>query len=144
MKLPNFKSKTKKSIFPYAQKTFNDQLLYDPTINLSVQTANYSYLNIRFLVDTGADITLLPINPYAALFDAHLDPEKTIKIKGIARTINAYPHTLQLKIDKQIYPIRCYLAPIKTIPLLGRLDLWDQFTFTFNNQKHCTELITLS
>lgn len=128
---------------PYSQKTIAEGKICDPLITMSVQTAKYGFLDIKFLFDSGADVTLFPLKPYAQLFGIKTESLPQLDVYGIGKKVTAYRVTLNFKINNQTYPIRCYFAEAQTIPLLGRLDWWDKFSFELNNQRQTITLTEL-
>jgi len=52
--------------FPYEKKYIEEGFLIDPRVNVEIKT-NRGFLVVKFLLDSGADVTTLPINPYLEL-----------------------------------------------------------------------------
>lgn len=137
-----FGSNPKKKIYTgYHKKSINEGTIPDPLLSLAVETPQYGFLNIKFLFDSGADVTILPLNPYGPLFNFDKKAVQPIEVHGISRMIHAYPTRLNFKIDGKIYPMRCYFAETKTIPILGRLDWWYYFSFTLDNKQGVITMI---
>lgn len=121
--------------FPYETKQIDEDTLVDPRVTLDVKTTR-GFLSIKFLVDSGADVTTLPIDPYRELFDFQRDSSKRITIGGIeGRGVAAYPHLLTVRFRQDEFPLRSYFIMSSTIPLLGRLDVWRMFSITFDNKR---------
>ena len=130
--------------FPYLTKKLDQNLqIFDPKITVPVLTPQFGFLDIVFLVDSGADMTLLPLNPYGKLFQFDHTQETPIQVTGIGRSIKAYHSTIKIKIGRQTHSIRMIFAETTTIPLLGRLDFWDKFSIEFNNHHQHTRLTKL-
>lgn len=122
--------------FPYEKKRIEEGDLLDPRVILEVMT-KMGFLKIKFLVDSGADVTTLPIEPYAELFDF----KKTAKVKigGIEGSgVTAYPHSLTVGLDIKKFRMRCYLIESRVDPLLGRLDFWNIYSINFDNKARET------
>lgn len=131
-------------IFPYQTKIIDEGELIDPRVNLEIMTAAGS-LTIKFLVDSGADVTTLPYFPYAPLFNFKKSQKDRITIGGIeGRGVAGYPYTLRTKLKQNQFRLRCYLIDSSTEPLLGRLDFWQLFSIHFNNLRKRTEFIPIT
>lgn len=124
-----------KFFFPYQYKIIDNEKLADPFINLSV-IAQFGIRKIGFLVDSGSDTVVLPLSPYQFLFNfTPNEKDKTI-LGGIeGRGVTAYPSRITLQFGKENIPTRCYFILSNTMPLLGRLDLWDKFNWFFDNKR---------
>lgn len=121
--------------FPYEKKVIDEGHIFDPRINLQVQTKR-GFLTIKFLVDSGADVTTLPFNPYAELFNFKINPNKRVIIGRVeGRRIDGYPFTLKIRIQKFEFKLRSYFLKSKIDPLLGRLDFWNLFSINFDNKS---------
>lgn len=124
-----------KIIFPYQYKTTENGQIADPVIYLDVITP-IGIRKIGFLVDSGSDATILPLAPYHFWFTFKPNPKTAITLGGVeGKGVTAYPSKITLRIGKEIFNIRCYFVKSNTMPLLGRLDLWDKFNWIFNNKK---------
>lgn len=119
--------------FPYERKQIEEGGLVDPRITLEIKTTS-GFLAMKFLVDSGADVTTLPLTPYAELFNFRQDPKSEIKISGIeGKGVTGYPFSLHLRLRKHEFKIRCYFIKSQIDPLLGRLDFWRFYSITFDN-----------
>lgn len=124
--------------FPYERRRIAEGDLIDPRVTLQIKT-KMGYLSIKFLVDSGADVTTLPIDPYAELFNFKKNPTEKVTIGGIeGKGVDAYPFLLNVRIEETKFRLRCYFLESKIDPLLGRLDFWDLYSITFDNQKDLT------
>ncbi len=129
--------------FPYEVKKIAEGELVDPRITLELFTVR-GFLTIKFLIDSGADVTTLPIVPYAELFDFQKDLKKCVRIGGIeGKGVSAYPFTLTMKLGSQRFRVRSYFIESQVDPLLGRLDVWKLFSIHFDNRRGQTELNTI-
>src|SRR3989344_5531752 len=129
--------------FPYEKKRIEEGELVDPRVILEIKT-RIGFLKVKFLLDSGADVTTLPINPYLELFDFRINKKDKVKIGGVeGRGVNAYPLGLECKINQINFKLRCYLIQSNIDPLLGRLDFWSIFSINFDNLKLKTSLHSL-
>lgn len=121
--------------FPYATKQIEEGKLIEPLVTLELQTRN-GFLSIKFLVDSGADVTTLPYAPYASLFAYRKNPREKITVGGVeGRGVAAYPFLLTARIGRETISIRAFFIESNTEPLLGRLDVWARFSISFDNKK---------
>ena len=121
--------------FPYRYKRVDEGVIPDPTIRLEILTRD-GWHKTRFLVDSGADTTCLPLEPYAALLGFRPDPEKKIKIGGVeGKGVTAYPGNIKIRIGGKESSLRCYFLRSRIMPLLGRLDFWNEYSILFDNKK---------
>ena len=127
-------------IFPYEQKSIKEGLLVDPRITLEIETKR-GFLAVKFLIDSGADVTTLPIIPYAELFYFRKDPKTRVTIGGVeGKGVGAYPFKLQMKLKSNVFTLRSYFIESFIDPLLGRLDFWNLYSIHFDNQKGVTNI----
>lgn len=124
-----------KIIFPYQFKFTEGVRIADPVIYLDVATPS-GMRKIGFLVDSGSDTIVLPLAPYHFWFNFKPDTTKTTTLGGVeGKGVTAYPSKITLQIDKEEFTVHCYFVKSNTMPLLGRLDIWDKFNWIFNNKK---------
>lgn len=63
-----------------------------------------------------------------------LDQQTTLGgVEG--KGVIAYPGKITLQIGRERIEVRCYFVRSNTMPLLGRLDLWDKFNWFFDNRE---------
>lgn len=121
--------------FPYRHKRIDEGVIPDPTVKIDILTKD-GWRTTRFLIDSGADTTCLPLTTYAELLGFKPDSKKKIKVGGVeGRGVTAYPGEIKIKIGEKEISLRCYFLRSRTMPLLGRLDFWDKFNILFNNKK---------
>jgi len=120
--------------FPYEKKRIEEGELVDPRVVLEIKT-KIGFLKVKFLVDSGADVSTLPINPYSELFDFKKAFRDKVKIGGVeGNGVAAYPCDLTIGLGEKKFRMRCYLIESKVDPLLGRLDFWNLFSINFDNK----------
>ena len=125
-----------KLIFPYQFKLLTFGRLPDPVIYLDVVT-QFGIRKLGFLVDSGSDTTVLPLKPFQFWFNFNPKSNTKTILGGVeGKGVGAYPGMIKLKLKNTYYELRCYFIESKTIPLLGRLDLWDKFSWLFDNTNH--------
>ncbi|MBI5400080.1 aspartyl protease family protein [Candidatus Saganbacteria bacterium] len=106
-----------------------------PTANVRLISNNARYL-CEMLVDTGADISLVP-RSLGEFLRLNLDKEKIREIRGIGETAIPYVvKTIEFQIAKTIFSARIGIALIEEIPfILGRLDVFSVFNIEFKQKN---------
>lgn len=121
--------------FPYRYKYILEGKIIDPLISLPVKTS-IGWQNAWFLLDSGADTTMLTLS-FAKAFGLWHDNKKRVKLYGIAgKSVYAYPGKIELKIASKVLKVRCYYIDAQDSTfLLGRLDIFDKFSIIFDSVK---------
>lgn len=130
--------------FPLGTKVISLGRVADPVVPLLVKTRS-GYVPFDFLVDTGADCSMIP----ASLAEAELGVDVArcphdvfFGIEG--RGLQVYRGWLALKIGPYPLRVRCVFSPHEHSPLiLGRMDLFRHFSVTFDNKRHVIRFTTL-
>ena len=123
--------------FPIGTKVISLGRVADPVVPLALLT-RHGYLPFDFLVDTGADCSMMP----ASIAETELGidlarcPQETFfGIEGAG--VRVYRGWIALKIGPYPLRVRCVFSPREHTPLiLGRLDLFRHFSITFDNHRH--------
>lgn len=109
-----------------------------PEMAISVKT-RFGYRKEWFLIDSGADISMLPY--FASdLLDCKLEKsqEKMFGIDGYG--VGVYTSKIKIKIYDAEETIRCVFSERDDIPfILGRLDLFDKYNIIFLKDEVCLE-----
>lgn len=122
--------------FPYQFKIIKNERLRDPVIYLPVLTT-LGARQIGFLVDSGSDTTIFPLRPYQFWFNFTPDDKEKTTLGGVeGKGVTGFPSKITLQIGKDKLSVRCFYVNSKTMPLLGRLDIWDQYNWIFDNQRN--------
>ncbi len=126
--------------FEYAYIRGIGKLFY-PIVHLELKTT-FGWQEFEFLVDTGADITTIPVHllPVLGLNKSKLSKSSTLGVGGYS--IYAYDFKLDLKIGNIHFLVRACAVETKenSIPLLlGRKDIFEeQFNLFLDSQKKVT------
>lgn len=122
-------------IFPYQYKHIDYGKIINPLAYIPVK-ASWGWQPLWFLLDSGADTTMLTTF-LAKSLGITFDTTKKTKLYGIGeRSIDAYPGNVSLRLEKEEVDVRCYFIEAKeSTLLLGRLDVFDKFNILFNTQK---------
>lgn len=107
----------------------------DPTIPIEVLTTS-GYRIYDFLLDTGADCTLVP-KFMAQLTGVDLSTCKRTHSFGIeGKGVVVYIGIIDIKIAKYHLKIKCLFSEEETTPfILGRMGIFSKFNIFFDN-KH--------
>ena len=123
--------------FPLGSKVIAWGRVAHPIIPLPVLT-RMGYVSFDFLVDTGADCSMIPATIATTDLGVTLAqcPQETfVGIEG--RGVRVFRGWLSLKIGPSPVRVRCVFSPREHTPLiLGRLDVFRQFSITFDNHRH--------
>lgn len=121
--------------YPYQYKKINFGKIFNPLILLPVK-ASWGWQNLWFLVDSGADTTMLPISLGKKLGLA-ITSKVDNKLYGIGeQAISASPGEIKLKIGTTEIITRSYFVHTDdSVLLLGRVDIFEKFSITFDRRK---------
>lgn len=107
----------------------------DPTISIEVLTMS-GYRLFDFLLDTGADCTILP-KFMAGLLEIDLSACKRARSYGVeGKGVTVYIEKIDIKIDKYPLKIKCLFSEEETTPfILGRMGIFSKFNIIFDNKR---------
>ena len=121
--------------FPLPEKRTRYGPLPDPKIPVLVRTRD-GYRAYRFLLDTGADFSMVP---FSMAEDLGIDVSgcPTDHCTGIeGRPLLVYHARIDLRIGEVELSLRCLISESDTTPfVLGRADLFSRFSITFDNRQ---------
>jgi len=121
--------------FPLSEKPTRFGRLPDPKIPVILHTLQ-GLVRVNFLLDTGADFTMLPKHLAAEMgIDlTHCPTDRSVGIEG--RGIRVHLSPITVNIGPHQLTLRCLFAEREGIPyILGRADLFDHFSVTFDNRR---------
>jgi len=131
--------------FPIGWKTISLGRVANPVIPLLVRTRR-GYVSFDFLIDTGADCSMIPASIAQAELGVVLArcPQETFfGIEG--HGIRVFRGSLALKIGPHPVRVRCVFSSREHTPLiLGRLDLFRHFSLTFDNRRRLIRFTKLT
>ena len=121
--------------FPYQYKQIDYGKIINPLTYISVK-ASWGWQPLWFLLDSGADTTLLTV-PLAISLGLDFDKTKKTHLYGIGeKSVVAYPGKVVLKLSETELNVRCHFIDAKeSTLLLGRLDIFDKFNILFNTRR---------
>ena len=108
--------------------------VFYPFIPISLRTIDHGWVDFRFIVDTGADLTTLPFF-MAKKLGIDLAKCKTSNAEGIGGyVIKTWETKILIRLKGNKIAIRCSIAADEQTPfLLGRIDsLPERFSWLFD------------
>lgn len=121
--------------FSLQEKRTRFGLIADPKITVFVRARSGIY-PFRFLLDTGADFSIIPFSMAEDLgIDlAQCPMDHCSGIQG--HPLRVYHTRLVVRIGDVELTLRCLISESDTTPfLLGRADLFSRFNITFDNER---------
>lgn len=106
-----------------------------PALTLPVKTPT-GHSDVRFLLDSGADITMLSrgAGEYLGIFPQGAPTKNVSGIEG--RSIPAWVGEITVRIGNADHTIPCLFTENEKTPfLLGRIGLFQKFNVTFDNRQ---------
>ncbi len=121
--------------FPYQYKRIDFGRIFNPLILLPVK-ASWGWQNVWFLVDSGADAVVIPID-LAKKLGLSMDSSIKTKLYGIGeQAIYASQGEIILDIGSKEIVARSYFVHSKnSLLLLGRRDIFEKFSIIFDKTK---------
>lgn len=102
-------------------------------------------LNQDMLVDSGADISIIPLTVGELLGFAVDDPKEIVRIGGIGGKIPTVYRQVQAQIDDDVVSMNvAWTQTDDVIPVLGREDLFDRFHIEFRQDEKITRFTRVS
>ncbi|OGK11800.1 hypothetical protein A2954_05085 [Candidatus Roizmanbacteria bacterium RIFCSPLOWO2_01_FULL_37_12] len=118
--------------FPYQFKFITDGKILNPLLYLPLKI-ELGWRNSWFLLDSGADTTMLPLS-MAKRLGLSYDSNKKGKLLGIGdKSLDGYSGSIIIKIGQKELKVRCdFIDAEDSTLLLGRLDVFDKFNIHFD------------
>ena len=125
--------------FKYQKEKSDLGVIYRPVANVLLEIEDFK-LEIPMYIDSGADITIIPLKLGEAL-GFRQDSAQIREIRGIAGAGVPYMlKAVKLTIGNIKFPARIAWSLIEAVPpLLGRLDVFEQFKIIFDEEKKTIE-----
>lgn len=116
-------------------------IIPDPVIPIHVLT-KHGYQQFDFLVDTGADCSIMPAS-VAVDLDTDVTKLPKMYFTGIeGGNILAYVAKITVKITATPIVLTCALSTQKKTPfILGRKDIFSEFNILFDNRNNLIRFI---
>lgn len=106
-----------------------------PVADIYLQTEKDSWVEFNPYIDSGADITMIPLS-LGKLLGFEVDESEIQQIGGISGSVPVIYKKATMKIGAKDFSVRIAWALVEDVPpLLGRTDIFDAFKVTFEQYK---------
>jgi len=121
--------------FPLSTKKTSLGTIFNPVIPVKILTPK-GFVTFQFLLDSGADFTLLPKH-VADLVGIDLRNAPSTKTFGVeGKGVRVFVGSVTIKIGHEILKIRAFFSERDDAPfLLGRMDLFNKFKIEFDPKR---------
>ncbi len=111
-----------------------------PVASIEFRSKDGGWIELRPYIDSGADITLIPLT-FGRLLGLELKKEEIKHLRGIGGVgVPVVIKEIDTRINGTEFSVRVAWALEEDLPpLLGRVDIFDRFTITFDQRK---EIVT--
>ena len=122
--------------FPLKPIKIERGIVPEPIIPVEVETV-FGFRVYDFLVDSGADSSLLPFS-MMKLLGVKKNECKATKTFGIEGSgVTTFDSIMNIRLNKKKLAIRCSISARDDVPfILGRLDLFYHYSIIFDNKFH--------
>lgn len=119
-----------------------EKIVYRPVADVEFKSKNGEWIELHLYIDSGADITLIPLS-FGRLLGFEIDEDEIMELKGVGSdTISVILKKVPIKIGSHELNIRVAWCLKEDIPsLLGRDDIFDYFHINFKQNEGVIELI---
>jgi len=130
--------------FPLREIRTEFGILLDPSIELSLKSPG-GYLRVRFLLDSGADFTILPRSA-ALQLGINLTGSREMIITGIEGAgVRAWLSEITVRMADSEMTLPCLFSSNEKTPyVLGRMGLFQRFNVAFDNRRKKIVLESIS
>ncbi|OGG14362.1 hypothetical protein A2773_02905 [Candidatus Gottesmanbacteria bacterium RIFCSPHIGHO2_01_FULL_39_10] len=106
-----------------------------PVADVFLKTQSGSYIEFHPYIDSGADLTLIPLS-LGKLLGLHIDEKHMEQIGGIKGSVPIIQTECQMRIGQEDLKAKIAWALIEDVPpVLGRTDIFDRFNVTFKQKE---------
>lgn len=106
-----------------------------PVADVFLKTTNGTWIEFHPYIDSGADITLIPLS-LGKLIGLATDGKSIEQIGGIRGSIPVVYGKRKVKLGSSLFSAMVAWALIEDVPpLLGRADIFDHFDVTFQQTR---------
>ncbi len=123
--------------FPYTERSHSlFGTIKRPLMTLCLHSGLFDQWLVlnEVLVDTGADISVVPL-PLGQILVDHIEEGQPTHLGGVVSSVmmfNAYVHRVQAKVGAKTFQMPVAIALSETIPpIFGQKDALDRFTVRF-------------
>lgn len=127
--MPSIKLPCPKTNTPFGE-------IFYPGLVVDVLLASIGYQPFEFILDSGADCTIVPRN-MADLVGFQLPSAPNAYVAGISgKKMPAYKGQLRMRIRREEFELRCLFTKSNRTPfLLGRIDFFSIFNVHFDSRN---------
>ena len=107
-----------------------------PVASIEFKSKDGVWIELRPYIDSGADITLIPLT-FGRLLGLELKKEEIKHLRGVGGAgVPVVITEVDTKINDTEFPVRVAWALEEDLPpLLGRTDIFDRFVVTFDQRR---------
>jgi len=107
-----------------------------PVASLEFKSRDAEWIEIRMYIDSGADITLIPLS-FGRLLGLELKKEDIKHLRGVGGgEVPVIVTNVEIRMNALEFPVGVAWALEEDVPpLLGRSDLFDRFRIVFDQSK---------
>ena len=123
-------------IFRYKEESLGEKrIIKRPVADVSLQTKTGSWIEFHPYIDSGADVTMIPLS-LGKLLGFEIDENKIQQIGGIRGSVPVIYTKAALRVGEKEILIQLAWALVEEVPpLLGRTDVFDSFKVIFDQTK---------
>lgn len=116
-----------------------NRLIWRPVADVFFQDQKRDWIELHPYIDSGADITMLPLS-FGKLLGLNVNKSEINQIGGIRGNVPVIYRKLSMKIGDDKMTVVVAWALIEEVPpLLGRTDVFDKFDIFFKQTKRIVE-----
>jgi hypothetical protein len=105
-----------------------------PQALVDLKLPDGSYQPMSFIVDSGADVTILPFSA-GDMLGKEVKKGERFPIGGIQGSLDVYLHEIEAELGGHGFRMTVAIAESDTVPyLLGRMNTFDVFDITFKQR----------
>lgn len=124
-------------VFKYKEESLGGRqhAVYRPVADVYLKIVSHAWIEFHPYIDSGADLTMIPLS-LGKLIGLHLDEQKVEQIGGIRGHVPIINTQCHMRIGIEEFVAQVAWALIEDVPpLLGRTDVFDRFTVSFQQSK---------
>jgi len=124
------------ALFPYIIKPSTLGEIFEPNIAIKVKKTDNTYINLEFLLDSGAVVSTLP-KSFADELGRNLENAERIKLRGFGNSnVWGYVDNINIALnDLEEITIPMIFAEGSTKQIIGRQGFFDIYTVVFDHEN---------
>ncbi|OGM26121.1 hypothetical protein A3D00_01740 [Candidatus Woesebacteria bacterium RIFCSPHIGHO2_02_FULL_38_9] len=121
--------------FRYKYQLAGEKKVGRPVAEVLIKTSENEWVHFRPYIDSGADITLIPLS-IGKILGFQISDNGVKSLGGIRGSIPVVYKNVRMRIGSREFPCEVAWALIEDVPpLLGRKDVFDSFEITFKQSE---------